>query len=53
MAKKKYDPVIALRVSPVVVAQIEMLKKAFGENTSRTIIRAIAETFAKHCEKKK
>jgi hypothetical protein len=54
MAKEKdKDPVLSLRVSPVVMEQLEALQKKTGENRSRCVVRAIAEAHAKHCEKKR
>lgn len=55
MAKeeKEQDPVLSLRVAPVVMQQLEALQKKLGENRSRCVVRAIAEAHAKHCEKKR
>ena len=54
MAKEKEkDPVLSMRVAPVVMEQLEALQKKLGENRSRCVVRAIAEAHAKHCEKKR
>jgi len=51
--KKAYDPYMGFRASPIMRQQIEALCKAFGENISRTMQRAISETYLKYCEAKK